>query len=275
MSKKIRWLVITPTLGRSPFMHETISSCSYLPGDVEHIIVCPTEERNKILVDFPNLQVTAESNSMGGGMYGAINDGIISAKNKYDFFCYLNDDDFYLADISKIVNLIENDQDVIYYGKTMMVDANRRLLYQAPFAHFSRLIPLFLKNHIIPFMQPSMIVPYSVMEKLVGFDSSYRYCGDLDFILRAVSIGVKFRLIDFRISAFRLHKGQLSSFSKKMSDETNQAYEKLGFKLLTFKLNYFIVKFMFSLTNIRSYIDRFKTTRKLTNKQVFYDSNLR
>lgn len=274
MKEKIRWLVITPTLGTSPFLAETISSISHLPGLVEHIIVCPIEAKDKVSIISPTTRIITEPPGGSGGMYGAINIGLNAAKNKYDYFCYINDDDFFLPDISKTEQFINKNRNVIFYGKTMMVDGNSKSLYQAPFSWFSKITPIFLTHRIIPFMQPSMIVPHAVMDKLGDFDASYRYCGDIDFILRAISFGVDFKFLNYRTAAFRLHKGQLSGSHSNMSIESDLAFKKINLKSSRISFKRIILKFIFLLSNTKSYIDRFKSMKALTSSQVFYGSKL-
>lgn len=263
--------MVTPTLGKSPFLLEAIKSISYLPGNVEHIIVCPLDAKKLIPLTSPFSRIVTEPIGESAGMYAAINIGIAAAKNEYDFFCYLNDDDYFLDQISLISDLISND-DVIYYGKTQMVDEVGKPLYLAPFSRFSNMAPLFFKNRIVSFMQPSMIVPATIIKKIGNFNSGFRYCGDFDFILRAIYSGTVFKFLNYRTSAFRLHKGQLSGYSDRMENEISVIYSKYNVSSVKKTFIGLFFKSIFTLLNVGSYVQRYVSTNKLTSKGVFYDS---
>ena len=271
MIENIRWLVVTPTLGKSPYLAETIASVRHLPGKVEHIVVCPSSALSEIVITAPYSRIVTEPIDGAVGMYGAINIGLRAARHEYDLFCYLNDDDFFLPDISRITSSVIAGEQVIYYGKAKVVDENKKFLYQFPYSTFSKMAPTFLRHGIMPFMQPSMIVPRSVMNKVGLFDSSYRYCGDLDFIIRASSVGISFCRLNYFIAAFRLRKGQLSGSRSNMVEESAKAFKKAGFGVPS-KLQKAIVKMIFSLINLRTYVDRIRNLGVFTSNEAFYGS---
>ncbi len=274
MNEEIRWLVITPTLGTSPYLSEAIASICHLPGKVEHIIVCPSDARDVICSRNHSSRVICEPINGPKGMYAAISVGLRAATIEYDFFCYLNDDDYFLPGISKVAEILVKNEHVIYYGITLMVNKNSEALYQYPYAVFPKFVPIFFKHGITPFMQPSMIVSRLVIEHIGEFDKDYRYCGDLDFILRAISQGTTFKLLEYRTAAFRLHNGQLSSSRSNMEQEKFKAYKRVNFENPSRKLWLFLLKFIMVITNIRSYIDRLIKLKALTSEQAFYESKV-
>ena len=266
----IRWLIITPTLGKSIYLNQTIQSLKNLPGEVRHIVVCPEKVREKIKIEGGS-SVVIEEKSLGKvGMYSAINQGLKAREQDYDFFCYLNDDDFYIPNIKNIKNIINNNISAIYYGRSNIVSDKGTILYESPYCSLPFLIKPLLESGVIPFMQPSMIVTRVAMEELQEFNDDYMYCGDFDFILRAARKKIPFIFINEIISSFRVHAGQLSGSKIKMDYEKNKVIA--ANRVLNSGINwkYFLMKFVFTILNIKSYAQRLITTKKLTSKQVFH-----
>src|SRR4051812_6367293 len=87
-------LVVTPTLGESPFLDQTVASIEAQPLHIEHVIATPGRKVAELAARYPDATVVADAGRLGG-IYGAINAGIqaASAKFKWDWFTYINDDD--------------------------------------------------------------------------------------------------------------------------------------------------------------------------------------
>jgi hypothetical protein len=271
MGNETRWLIVTPTLGVSPYLNGAIESIKHLQGHVEHIIVCPESAVVSIesLLVGKKSKVISEKGYVISGMYSAINLGITNSERDYDFFCYLNDDDYFLPAVSNVSEYLTCKDHCIYYSKTSMVNSKGTELYCAPYTRFVKLIPMLLKKRIVPFMQPSLIIPKSVLLLLNKFDDKYKYCSDLDFILRAVALKIPFIFIDQTSNAFRIHGGQLSSFEKKMTTEKSEIYSK-HFCCSDKYTRLSILKLIFTILNISIYIKRFKNTKSITSNHIFY-----
>jgi glycosyltransferase involved in cell wall biosynthesis len=263
----MRLLVVTPTLGISPYLNQTIDSVRNLPGEVRHVIVCPMNKVAEIKAKYKFLKVIPEKKY--GGMYAAINSGIAYSKGEFDFFCYINDDDYFLPSVKNCLNQMKNKPN-IYFGKTKIVNSFGNFLYDAPTASHGVLCEEYLNCEIVPFMQSSMIFPISVIQKIGNFDSTYKYCGDLEFISRAVKCGIKFIKVNSYISAFRVHYGQLSSNRDAMEIEIYKLRELHEFKKRSM-IRKFLVKMHFVICNIKSYISRMIKVNKITSSQVFYN----
>jgi Ca2+-binding RTX toxin-like protein len=69
----MKLLVVTPTLGESPWLEETISSVAAVAGAPEHVLVAPADKVAALARRYPRVAVVAEP---GGGMYAAINAGL-------------------------------------------------------------------------------------------------------------------------------------------------------------------------------------------------------
>ena len=85
----MRLLVVTPTLGTSPWLGETVLSVAACAPGVIHVLVAPTATVPKLSLEYPGLRVIPEP---GGGMYAAINAGLKSS-HEWSVGTYLNDDD--------------------------------------------------------------------------------------------------------------------------------------------------------------------------------------
>jgi hypothetical protein len=268
VNRPLRWLVITPTLGISPYLFETTESIKRLPGTVEHIVVCPLSVLSKVTQLLPMTRVVAEPVMRSVGMYGAINIGIKSAETVYDYICYLNDDDYFLPSI-ELLNDSILDSKSINYGRTLMINGDGERLYEAPIVSCSRFINIFIEKGITPFMQPSMIIPNFIINKIGLFDEGYRYCGDLEFILRAIKFKVPFNFINIPLSSFRIHGQQLSASEFEMTREKNLAYKSHCINIDSSASKLFI-KIAFTIMNFSKYISRLVRTGNFTSKTIFY-----
>ena len=108
-------LVITPTLGESPWLAETVASVATLAAPHEHVLVAPAATVPALAARFPGVTVTAEP---GGGMYAAINAGVAAAR-EWDAFTYINDDDLLLPGFAAAVAAMagRGTQALLAYGR--------------------------------------------------------------------------------------------------------------------------------------------------------------
>ena len=69
----MKLLVVTPTLGDSPWLTETVESVARCAAGARHVLVTRADRVTELAARFPEAQVVAES---GAGMYAAINAGL-------------------------------------------------------------------------------------------------------------------------------------------------------------------------------------------------------
>lgn len=265
----MKWLVVTPTLGMSEFIEESVRSVAHLPGSVEHIIVTADSTRTSALKGLGSVRIIAET--VGQGMYAAINLGIQSATTDWDAFCYLNDDDYFLPAAAFLSTSELKGSDAIFYGKTAMVNAAGEDLYTAPYSPAGSLVPGLLRAGIAPFIQVSSIFPRRVIEKIGLFDASFRYSGDFDHLARAVTKRVRFQLVNRTIAAFRMHAGQLTQNRLAMDLEQDRAMRQL-FPSQPKQCKSFgshFLKVGFRIFNLRSYCARAIRLRALSSVDAF------
>ena len=182
-------LVITPTLGRSRWLDETMASVAGLPFACRHVLVCPAEARAGLEKRFPRTHVVTQP---GSGLYAAINAGLAAVAD-WDAFTWLNDDDVLCAagTTTAVHRLREDDQVGVVYGRVSLMDAEGAPQGWLPVAH-----------------RPADFA--GLLASLRGLDESYRLAGDLDFFSRTLAAGAQFDYVPAEVARFRLHAGQLS-----------------------------------------------------------------
>ena len=126
----MKLLVLTPTLGKSPWLEETVASVARLPVPCRHVLVAPAEIVAALSVRFPVAQVVPE---IGGGMYAAINAGL-AAVSDWDAFTYLNDDDWLLPNFVRVAQTAARagDRPLMVYGRVRLIDAQGHRLGAIP-----------------------------------------------------------------------------------------------------------------------------------------------
>ena len=215
------WLVVTPTLGQSPWLDQTVASVAGLPRACRHVLVCPTSASADLERRFPHAQVVIEP---GGGLYAAVNAGIAAAPD-WDAFTYLNDDDVLCADGTALAwQRLEQDPGAeVVYGKVSLMDAKGACQGWLPVAHRPGDLGGLLAWGIVPLAQPGTWLRPALMKRLGGFDESFRLAGDLDCFSRAVAGGARFDFVPAEVARFRLHPGQLSKHEQAGEDEKARA----------------------------------------------------
>ena len=218
-------LVVTPTLGRSPWLEQTVESVARLPFRCRHLLVAPGDAVAELASRFPHTQIIAEP---GGGMYAAINAGL-AADESWAAFTYLNDDDLLLPAFARLVARVNIDRPQVVYGGVKLIRADGRRAGAIPISSAPSLNRLLYAQRIEPVYQHGTVVTRPVVAQLGGFDASFRFCGDSEFLARACVAGVPFVCVTRReVAAFRLHAGQFTKNLPVMLAESQRVHDKLG-----------------------------------------------
>lgn len=206
-----RVLVVTPTLGDSPFLDETVASILAQTVPIQHVIATPVGKLAALQARFPHARVCADHGKTGG-IYGALNAGLAAAAPGWEWFTYINDDDVLRPAFSRMQQEEQSaDQPAdVAYGDVELIDERGGGVSHITIERRPRWIPALLQDGISPLMQQGMLFRRSTVERLHGFDTRYRLCADLDFWLRALVMGARFRAYRLRVAQFRLRRGQLS-----------------------------------------------------------------
>lgn len=208
-----RLLIVTPTLGTSEFMDETMASARDLPCRVLHVISCPAQRVDQLAHRFPECCVVADAGHKCG-IYRALNAALDAvADEPWDWFTYINDDDALGADFARAVSehLSKPAPEPVVYGNVRLIDDD-----STPFGWITTepapaRIKLMLHQTISPLNQQGMIFRRDVIQRLNGFNPSCKLCADLDFWVRALTAGFAFRYIPCELGRFRVRRGQLSA----------------------------------------------------------------
>jgi glycosyltransferase involved in cell wall biosynthesis len=205
-------LVITPTLGRSPFLKRTVASVDTLRESgflIKHIIVVPPPFLRELAIIYPQCLVVGED---GCGMYSAINQGINESGYDFDFWTYLNDDDFLFDDFEKVLNKADKLSPTAFsviYGRVSIVDS--RDIIQNKVSRWT--IPSLIKGALAgkrsPLNQQGVLWSSSILSLVGDFDESLKYASDYDYFMRCALRGASFYYIDASVAAYRVHPNQL------------------------------------------------------------------
>ncbi len=254
-------LVVTPTLGDSPFLDQTVASIEAQPLHIRHVISTPGRRVAELAARYPHALVVPDAGRLGG-IYGAINAGIeaASARFKWNWFTYINDDDALLPGFGHVMleTLREADPAPVFYGDVELVDEEGARISRITTAENPEWIPALLHQGISPLMQQGMAFRRDVVDRLGGFDLRFRLCADLDFWLRAYAGGEPFRYHPECVAQFRLRNGQLSSDT----NVTKFEQDTIVARHLPWKSSYFsrlTTRLLYRAYNLPRYVERFRT----------------
>ncbi|MBL9188264.1 MAG: hypothetical protein JNK23_12335 [Opitutaceae bacterium] len=225
----MKLLVVTPTLGESPWLEETVASVATHAPRAAHVLVAPAGVVAALAARFPTVRVVPEA---GGGMYAAINAGLAAAE-RWEAFAYLNDDDVLLPNFSTVRQAAEAavaaGRPLIAYGGVRLIDARGRRLGAIPISPAPELNRALYAQRLEPIYQHGTIVTRAVVETIGAFDPDFRFCGDSEFLARACLRGIPFACATRRAAAaFRLRPGQATKNRAAMIAERSRVDEKLG-----------------------------------------------
>lgn len=249
-------LVVTPTLGQSAWLAETVASVAGLPVVCQHVLVCPAGARAELEKRFPQTQAVTEP---GGGMYAAINAGIAAATGTWDAFTYINDDDLLLPGFAAQALILKRagSGPMIAYGNVKLIDGRGRRLGAISVSPFPSLNRALYAQRLEPVYQHGTLVTRAALDALGGFDGSLRFCGDSEFLARACVSGVPFvRVGGGAVAAFRLHAGQLTKNRPAMLAERAQVDVKLGLLAPQSAIRRWWARFLFRTANLPVYAER-------------------
>jgi hypothetical protein len=213
-------LVITPTLAESRWLAETVASVAALPVGCRHLLVAPAARVAELAARFPRVSVVPEP---GGGMYAAINTGL-AATPDWEAFTYINDDDLLLPAFAGAVAALagRTGEPLFAYGRVRLVNGEGRRLGAIPVSPLPRLNRDLYAQRLEPVYQHGTLVSRTAWEHHGGFDPSYRFTGDSEYLARLCVRGVPAVRVGGEVAAFRLRPGQLTKNRPAMSAERDR-----------------------------------------------------
>jgi glycosyltransferase involved in cell wall biosynthesis len=263
-----RLLVVTPTLGTSPWLDETVASVAHQSLDVVHILSAPTSQLAALAERYPHAVVVADA-GRSGGIYGALNAALAQAPAGWDWFTYINDDDLLLRGFRDVFqsHVTASSPEPVLYGDVALVEPDGHLLSRITTETNPKWIPALLQQGISPLMQQGMLFRRDVVRQLREFDQHYRLCADLDFWLRAYAAGHPFRHAGRTIAAFRLRPGQLSHDTRQTDKEQSEIVSR-HLPATISPTRRIIARWRYRLWNLPRYVARFRQRGFVTSYEL-------
>lgn len=249
----MKLLVVTPTLGHSIWLQETVASVAVFTD--RHVLVAPSVQVPTLAERFPRVKVIPEP---GGGMYAAINAGL-RLRGDWDAFTYLNDDDLLLAAFADLLKAMagREHRPLVGYGRVRLIDAAGRRLGAIPISPAPRLNRRLYAQGIEPVYQHGTIVSRPAFDRIGEFDVAYQYSGDSDYLARACLSDVPFVCTPHsEVAAFRLRSGQLTKSRAKIMAERRQVDAKLKLRDGGLGFSHQTARWWFRMANIAVYLER-------------------
>lgn len=251
-----RLLVVTPTLGETPLIEQTVRGVAALRLPLLHVLAAPASRIGELKSRFPGTLVVADA-GRAGGVYGAINAGLAAVPSGWDWFTYINDDDLLLPGFETLYarHMLLPGRPAVGYGDVALMREDGSVLSRITTERTPSWIPALLQQGISPLMQQGTIFRRDVVERLGAFDLRYRLCADLDFWLRALTSGFGFRHHAVTVAGFRLRSGQLSSDTRL----TEREQEAIVASLLPARVApvvRILAKCRYRLLNLPRYVER-------------------
>jgi hypothetical protein len=223
--------VITPTLGSSPWLADTVASVAAYAPSALHVFVAPAAAIAGLAAQFSHILIVPEPDG-GAGMYAAINAGLAAA-GAWDAFTYVNDDDLLLPDFAAVARVVAsaagNNRPMLAYSGVKLIDARGRRLGAIPISPAPELNRALYAQRLEPVYQHGTVATRAVLEAMGGFDPVFRFCGDSEFLARACVRGIPFVCATRRaVAAFRLRPGQATKNRAAMRAERTRVDEKLA-----------------------------------------------
>ncbi len=201
-----RWLVITPTLGQSSFLAETVASVRALGEGVCHRVICPAESVKAMQSVAPEAEIQAEQAT---GLYAAIQQGAADATD-FAAVTWLNDDDRLIATGTHAAwSAISRGAELVY-GKVGMLNGRGCEWGWLPVCRRGGDLAALLARGTVALAQPGTWLSGSLWGQVGGVDTRYRLAGDLDLFWRAAVGGARCEFVPEPVARFRLRGGQLS-----------------------------------------------------------------
>jgi len=254
----MRVLVVTPTLGTSPWLAETVASVAAVRRELTHVLVTPSAGVAALQARFPRLQVVAEPEP-ASGLYAAVNAGA-AAVFGWDALTYINDDDVLLPGFAAVVDAAARcaaeDTELLVYGGVRLIGPDGRRLGAIPVSPWPRLNRLLYAQRLEPVYQHGTVLARCAWAKLGGFDPAWKLCGDSDLLARACLAGIPARRVSGAVAAFRLRPGQLTKRREEMLAERMAIDRRLGLLAQRPGLAHGWARLVFRLANLPVYAER-------------------
>jgi glycosyltransferase involved in cell wall biosynthesis len=202
--------IITPSFNRVDMIAQAVRSVlqqNY--ARIEHIIVDggSTDGTLDLLAQYPELTVVSEPDN---GMYDALNKGLNLAHG--DIIGFLNSDDLYAP------GAIEAGAASLSNPAVEAVAGRAQVFFESKDGGFEILSEIAPPDPGGLLEQTVLGIPgfnawffrRSIFEKIGAFETSYRFTGDKEFLIRLALAGMAYARTDSLICQYRRHAGALT-----------------------------------------------------------------
>ncbi len=252
-------LVVTPTLGDSPFLDQTVASVRAQPFPLLHVLSVPAPRMAELQARYPHARVVPDA-GRAGGIYGALNAALAQVPDGWEWFTYINDDDLLLPGFAAtaVRHFASAGHEPVSYGEVELIDGAGRRVGLITVAPDPDWIPALLQEGISPLMQQGMLFRRDCVARLERFDQRYRLCADLDFWLRACAAGERFRYYATPVAQFRLRGGQLSG-NTALTEQEQEEIVRRHLPTPVARWRRRLARLRYRLHNLPRYLERFRT----------------
>lgn len=165
------------------------------------------------------------------GMYDAINKGLKQATG--DYILVLNSDDILAHKniIEAVVKEIQMQRFDYYYGNIIKLKEGKYKKVRLFNVTYNQLL---LSTHGTFAPHPGFFISRQLNEQLQGYNLTYKYASDYDYILRALNTnGVKGKYMNLFTTKFRMHNDSITASGKINEDRKkillNHGYYKINY----------------------------------------------
>ena len=122
-----RILIVTPTLGTSSYLDETVRGVTSLPVPFLHVLVTPAPMVESLQARYPHAIVLADAGK-AAAIYGAINVALRSSGDDWEWFTYINDDDELGPGFGRMAqeHFARANPEPVVYGDVRIIDDEGR-----------------------------------------------------------------------------------------------------------------------------------------------------
>lgn len=203
--------ILVPSYNQAEFIAETLRSVPDDPSIEVIVMDGGSSDETASIVRNARGNVTFISEKDRGQSH-ALNKALALATG--DWIGWQNSDDFYLPEaFTAFRSAYESDRlgnqaADVYFGHADIVDVRSKVVFEkfyVPFSYRDLLLNGFGITNQSAFFRRSTLL------KIGGWDESLHHCMDYDLYVRLALNGAKFRLINRKLGAFRVHEQAKSS----------------------------------------------------------------
>lgn len=228
ISGDLKITIITVCRNSEMFLNETICSViNQTYHDIEYIVIDGNSTDSTVeIIKEHAANISFWLSEPDRGMYDAINKGLKWATGNY--ILVLNSDDILATNntIQEVVARIDLGKLDYYYGNILKSKEGKFKNVKLFNVTYKELL---LSTHGTFAPHPCFFVSSRLNDVLGGYNLTYKYASDYDYILRALAIkNVKGKFLDIPVTRFRLHDNSITA-SGKIGEERKKILLRHGY----------------------------------------------